>query len=100
MKNMVSRAKINLEMMRWAREYAGYTNGYEKTLPKYILEKIDDWESGKKYPTWNQLREVSKKYGLPTAFFFMRETPSFGKLPNLINYRKKDNSIMSTLLQI
>ena len=92
-KNMVSRAKINPEMMRWAREYAGYTNGYEKTLPKDIKEKIDDWESGKKYPTWNQLRAVSKKYNLPTAFFFMKETPSFEKLPNLINYRKADNPI-------
>ena len=68
---MVSRAIINPEMMVWAREYAGFTGEYEELLPAYIKKHYELWESGKKYPTWNQLRNVSKKYNVPTAFFFM-----------------------------
>ena len=96
---MVSRARINPKMMKWAREYAGFINGYENSLPKEIKDKIDYWENGEKYPTWNQLRLVSKKFNVPSAFFFMKSTPSFDDLPNLINYRKVDNnSIYSSLL--
>ncbi len=46
--------------------------------------------NGEKYPTWNQLRQVSNKYGVPTAFFFMQTAPNFDFLPNLINFRKLD----------
>lgn len=80
-------AKINKDMMYWAREYAGFVGGYEEDLPKSIRLRYKAWESGEKYPTWNQLREVSKKYKLPTAFFFMKEPPKVST-PKLINYRK------------
>ena len=92
---MVSRARINPKMMKWAREYAGFINGYEDSLPKEIKDKIDYWENGERYPTWNQLRAVSKKFNVPSAFFFMKSTPSFEDLPNLINYRKIDNNSIS-----
>lgn len=87
---MTTRAIINPAMMTWAREYAGFTNGYEEQLPNEIKEKYESWENGDTYPTWNQLRKVSKKYHVPTAFFFMDCTPNFNNLPNIINYRKLD----------
>lgn len=87
---MVTRAKINPAMMKWAREYAGFTNGYEEQLSGDIKEKYESWENGDIYPTWNQLRMVSKKYNVPTAFFFMDCFPSFDNLPEMINYRKLD----------
>ena len=65
---MTTRAIINPAMMTWAREYAGFTNGYEEQLPNEIKEKYESWENGDTYPTWNQLRKVSKKYHVPTAF--------------------------------
>ena len=83
-------AKINKDMMFWARNYAGYVNGYENELPKDIREKYESWESGEKYPTWIQLRKVSKKYKVPTAFFFMKTPPEYGTIPTLVNYRKLD----------
>lgn len=87
-------AKINKDMMYWARKYAGYINGYENELPKDIKEKYESWESGEKFPTWVQLRKVSKKYKVPTAFFFMKTPPEYNLIPTLINYRKLDvNSI-------
>lgn len=81
-------AKINKDMMYWARKYAGYTNGYENELPKDIREKYESWESGEKFPTWIQLRNVSKKYKVPTAFFFMKNPPKYNLIPTLVNYRK------------
>ena len=89
---MTSRAKINPEMMKWARKRAGFINGYEDTLPKNIKSRYESWESGEKIPTWNQLREVSKKYCLPTAFFFRDTPPDFEKDHTFINYRKLDNA--------
>lgn len=94
---MTARAMINPAMMVWAREYAGFTNGYEEQLPNDIKEKYESWENGDNYPTWNQLRKVSKKYHVPTAFFFMDCPPNFNNLPNIVNYRKLDvDSIYET----
>lgn len=85
---MVSEAVINPAMMIWAREYAGFIDEYEELLPGYIKKHYKLWEKGEKYPTWNQLRQVSAKYNVPTAFFFMKTTPDFDDLPELINFRK------------
>lgn len=85
---MAAKAKINPAMMKWAREYAGYTNGYEDQLTVDIKGKYESWENGDSYPTWNQLRTVSKKYNVPTAFFFMDCLPNFNNLPEMINYRR------------
>ena len=91
---MVARAKINPAMMAWARKRAGFTDGYEETLPKDIKSKYEAWENGEIEPTWVQLRKVSKKYSLPTAFFFMESVPELDDLPKLINYRKLDAEIL------
>lgn len=90
---MVAEAKINPAMMKWARAYAGFINGYEEKLPKYIKPKYKSWENGEKLPTWNQLRKVSKKYKVPTAFFFMNNLPKSNNFPELINYRKLDTTL-------
>ena len=49
---MVTKAKINSAMMKWAREYAGFT-GHEERLPKDIKSKYEAWEKGENSPTWN-----------------------------------------------
>lgn len=94
---MVERAKINPAMMKWARKRAGYINGFEEDLPVDIKSRYESWEKGDTYPTWIQLRAVSKKYGIPTAFFFMDCSPNFDDIPEMINYRKLDiDSIYET----
>lgn len=87
---MTARAIINPAMMKWAREYAGFTNGYEEQLSEDFKKKCESWEKGDSYPTWNQLREASKKYHVPTAFFFMECSPELDNLPEIINYRRFD----------
>lgn len=44
----MSRVDINPKMMKWAREYAGYSGEYESLLPKYIKSHYNDWENGTK----------------------------------------------------
>ncbi|MDO5849265.1 MAG: ImmA/IrrE family metallo-endopeptidase [Methanobrevibacter sp.] len=88
---MDTRAKVNPEMMKWARERAGFTNGFEDTLPGDIKSSYELWESGERSPTWKQLRHVSKRYCLPTAFFFRSHPIDFEEDPVFINYRKLDN---------
>lgn len=84
----MAEAKINKEMMSWARKNAGYIGMYESQIPSSIKDKYKLWENGEKYPTWNQLREASKSYKVPTAVFFMKKPPIMEDLPDLINYRK------------
>ena len=87
---MIARAKINPKMMEWARLHAGFTNGYEDDLPKDIKKRYEKWENGDVSPTWKQLRKVSRRFNVPTAFFFMETAPDVDDLPELINYRKLD----------
>ena len=89
---MINRADINPKMMHWARIRAGFNNGFENHLPSEIKTRYKKWETGDVKPTWNQLRTVSKKYDLPTAFFFMESPPDFDEFPELINYRKLDSN--------
>ena len=88
---MTAKAKINPVMMKWARKYSGFTNGYEKQLPDDIKEKYKSWENGDSYPSWDQLRAVSKVYDIPTAFFFSECPADFNDLPEMIDYRRLDN---------
>lgn len=93
---MVAEAKINPEIMKWARKRAGFIHEYEEDLPKDIKSKYELWEKGEKYPTWNQLRNVSKKYNVPTAFFFLENIPNDDdNIPKLINYRKINDNLFS-----
>lgn len=87
---MVERANINPAMMLWARKRAGYINGFEEELPKDIKSKYKSWESGEEKPTWTQLRKASKKFCLPSAFFFLDKVPEDDDFPKMINYRKLD----------
>lgn len=88
---MIARAKINPKMMEWARLHAGFTNGFEEILPSEIKNRYEKWENGEVSPTWKQLRKASKKFNVPTAFFFMENPPIFDDLPDMINYRKLDS---------
>ena len=90
----MGRVDVNPKMMKWAREYAGYSGEYESLLPKYIKSHYLDWEKGTKKPTWNQLMKVSSKYKVPTAFFFIDEYPIVEDYTEkLVNYRKIDVNV-------
>ena len=88
---MVDRATgINPEMLRWAREQAGYATveAVAASLKRPAAD-IEAWESGTAFPTWRQLERLARNfYRRPTALFFlpsppMEKTPyaEFDRLP-------------------
>jgi Zn-dependent peptidase ImmA (M78 family) len=75
---MVDRATgINPEMLRWARERAGYSVEDIATRRRVPSDRVLAWESGLSYPTWRQLENLAyEDYHRPTVLFFLREPPS------------------------
>ena len=62
---------INPEVLKWARERAGYT--HEDLSNQF--KKIKDWEEGLSMPTYRQLESLSDKLKCPVAVFFFPSPP-------------------------
>ena len=68
---------INPEMLRWAREQAGYLTVEPVAVSmKRPSSVIEAWESGIEFPTWRQLERLARDlYHRPTALFFLPAPP-------------------------
>lgn len=71
MRKMATALNVNPAMIKWAREDAGYTLD---ELPGY-LKNAEKWENGDITPSWNDLRNLAKKYKRPSFFYFLKEPP-------------------------
>lgn len=74
---MVIRATaINPELLRWARERAGYSVEDIARRRRVSPERVREWESGKSFPTWKQFTSMAREdYHRGTVFFFFRDLP-------------------------
>ena len=77
---------INPEILRWARETAGYR--LDEVAGQTSFKKVEEWEQGVDYPTYKQLENLASRYKRPLALFFFPEIPeeeaiesSFRSLP-------------------
>ena len=72
-KRIVALAKP--ELLVWARNSAGLS--IEEAAKKVGVkpERLQQWETGEKQPTINQLRKLGKAYRRPMAVFFLPEPP-------------------------
>jgi len=83
-------AGINPEIIRWAREKAGYSLEEVAQAFKKDVELIRAWESGNATPTYTQLEKLAYQlYKRPIALFFFPSPPpetdakqSFRTLPD------------------
>jgi Zn-dependent peptidase ImmA (M78 family) len=68
-------ALIKPELLVWARNRAGFT--VEQVTKRMSIgpERLDEWESGVKHPTINQLRQLAQIYKRPLAVFYLSEPP-------------------------
>jgi len=70
---------VNPEIMRWARETAGYSieDVVDKIKRKHVtVEVIQDWENGNASPSYSQLEKLAYKiFKRPLALFFFPEPP-------------------------
>ncbi len=71
------KAIINPDLLRWARETAGYDlAAVAKTVGEAVTEEcIRSWESGEDQPTIPQMRKVANKLKRPLAVFYLSEIP-------------------------
>ena len=77
---------INPEILRWARETAGYR--LDEVAGRAAFKRVEAWERGVAYPTYKQLEGLASRYKRPLALFFFPEVPdeeaiesSFRSLP-------------------
>ena len=103
--------KINHEILTWARESFGLT--IEEAAKRLILkdsnnssgvEKLGEYENGKKEPTRPILLKMSKLYQKPLLMFYLERPPKKGNrgedfrtLNNKVN--PKDNAYIDVLIR-
>ena len=67
------RMPITPEVLKWARERAGYN--LEDLAAKSKFRKIAEWENGSLKPEYRELENIAKTLQLPMAFFFFPAPP-------------------------
>jgi Zn-dependent peptidase ImmA (M78 family)/transcriptional regulator with XRE-family HTH domain len=66
---------INPEVIKWARENAGFSIEEISKKLKTSKENFEKIESGKKHPTFRQLEFLANCFKRPVAIFFLPEPP-------------------------
>ncbi len=67
----MTRAAVNTELLRWARERAGLTQ--EELSGKF--KKLPEWEDGKIQPTLKQVEAFARAVHVPVGYLFLAEPP-------------------------
>ena len=68
---MTLHVDIKPELLRWARERAGFDiDSLVRKFPKYC-----EWESGDARPTLKQLESLANAIHVPVGYFFLAEPP-------------------------
>jgi len=68
----MSRVPVQPELIRWARERAGY--GVGALAGRF--RKLEEWERGEVQPTLKQLEAFAKATHTPVGFLFLQEPPN------------------------
>ncbi|MBQ7584721.1 MAG: ImmA/IrrE family metallo-endopeptidase [Desulfovibrionaceae bacterium] len=61
---------VHSSILHWAMQKAKKENA-----SKSVLEMIATWISGKKTPTFDQIKDVSNKINIPFGYFFLEQPP-------------------------
>jgi Zn-dependent peptidase ImmA (M78 family) len=64
---------INPDVLRWARDTAGYS--LEEISKKQSLSKFKLWEAGEASPSYSQLEKIAETLHRPIALFFFPSHP-------------------------
>lgn len=91
------RARVNAEILKWARLSAGYSQDEAArkilgtSIPSYQLAR---WELGEAQPTVKQLIKLARVYRRPVATFFLSERPGDVALPH--DFRRLPGQVAGT----
>ncbi len=68
---------VNPEILKWAREKAGYSLEDVASAFRKDVSVIIEWESGSNFPTYNQLEKLAYQlYKRPIGLFFFPSPPA------------------------
>ena len=69
------RALVRPEILKWARESAGYSIDEAARKVQVKPERMASWETGSERATINQLRKMAAVYKRPLSVFYLQEVP-------------------------
>lgn len=72
---MYTAANINHAMLTWARERSGLSLPEFAAKLKIDEEKLTEWESGLKQPTFNQAIKFAEQTHIPFGYLFLTKPP-------------------------
>ncbi len=91
---------INPEIIRWARESAGWSLEEISKKLKLSEREYKDIESGKKKPTFKQLELMAKYFKRPVAVFFLPEPPKEKPITTAFRVLPKSEKVFSKELRL
>ena len=91
---------INSDILKWARERSGYTVEAIAAFLKKDASIVNDWESGKRAPTYIQLEKLADKYKRPIALFFFPEPPDEPNIAENLALRSSNNTPLEPRIHI
>src|SRR5690606_6130599 len=86
---------VNPEMLRWAREQSRVELLDAAKSAGQKPERLEEWETGRRTPTLNQLRRLAGIYKRSVGIFFLREVPQVPRRQR--DYRRLELSSEGTL---
>jgi Zn-dependent peptidase ImmA (M78 family) len=91
---------INPDVLRWAREIAGYS--LEEISKKPSFSKFSQWEEGKSAPSYPQLEKIAETLHRPVALFFFPERPQEETIEKSLRAISEDDitSLKPTIRQL
>ncbi len=90
-------AIITPEVLQWARLLDLITVEEISTKLKVAPERIESWENGTEYPTFNQAKSMAKQYRVPFAYLYLPDTPHKTKRLDKVDYRTFGNAGLSAM---
>lgn len=87
-----ARARVSPDLIRWAREDAGYSPEEAAKKVGVSPERFADWEAGAGQPTIRQLRLLANACRRPLAVFYLPTPPK--KFQAMHDYRRLPGDVM------
>lgn len=84
----VIEALVKPELLKWAREGAGFTSEQAAEHAKIDRQRLDGWEKGHARPSVSQLRTLANLYRRPLAIFYLPHPPKDFDLMELHDFRR------------
>lgn len=87
---------VNAQMIAWARNMSRLDLEAAAARVGTTVERLQEWEAGKRVPTLPQLRKLADAYKRSMGVFFLREIPRDGR-PLPVDYRRLELSVQRVM---